>query len=341
MKKLLIAAACVAAVVAAVSCGRKSTEAVEQPEYLCIAYAHETDGPLPPADMVTAINYLAAYPNETSDGLRIVNEARLRQILDLKKENPALNVILSFGGAGAGSTGWSEMVCNDSLRASFVADCKRVTEQFGLDGLDFDWEFPHTQAELDGYIALFRDVREVLGRDKIVTAAAGFWGNGFDLKEAMKYLDYINLMTYDMGWQAPYHHTSLRRSELSGVCTVEEALDSCLSKGVDYKDIVLGLAFYGRGDGKNFKNWTDYRDIVSRDLDAERMTELWDSVACVPYIVDSLGTLIIGYENPQSLKIKCDYIKEKGLRGGMYWRTETDNDAHDLTRAVAEGLMNR
>ncbi|MDE6702374.1 MAG: hypothetical protein K2K00_01705 [Muribaculaceae bacterium] len=338
MKKLLFTVACAATVLAVASCSRKASEVVaQQPEYLCIAYAHESDGPLPPADMVTGINYLAAYPNEAGDGLRIVNIPRLMKILKLKEENPELKVVLSFGGAGAGSTGWTEMVCNDSLRASFVADCKRVTEQYGLDGLDFDWEFPHTQEELDGYISLFKEVRESLGDEKLVTAAAGFWGNGFDLKEAMKYLDYINLMTYDMGWQAPYHHTSLHRSDLSGVCTVDEALDSCLSKGVEYKDIVLGLAFYGRGDGKNFKAWTDYRDIALR----EGMEERWDSVACVPYIVDSLGTLIIGYENPQSLKIKCDYIKEKGLRGGMYWRTEEDADDHQLTRAVAEGLMGR
>ena len=58
----------------------------------------------------------------------------------------------------------------------------------------------------------FSDVRNALGRDKVVSAAAGFFGNGFDMREAMKYLDYVNLMTYDMGWQAPHHHTALRRS---------------------------------------------------------------------------------------------------------------------------------
>ena len=339
MKKLLFTVACVVAAIAVVSCGRKASEAAMQPEYLCIAYAYEGDGPLPPADMVTGINYLAAYPNETADGLRIANIPRLQQILDLKKENPDLKVVLSLGGAGAGSAGWSEMVLSDSLRGAFVADCKRVTDLYGLDGLDFDWEFPQTPEERDGYVALFRDVREARGDVKIVTSAVGFRGNGFDLREAMKYLDYINLMTYDMGWQAPYHHTSLRRSELSGVSTVEEALDSCLSKGLELKDIVLGLAFYGRGNGKDFKQWTDYRDIIARDLSAEGMEERWDSVACVPYIVDSLGTLVVGYENPQSLKIKCDYIKERGLKGGMYWRAELDATDYQLTRTVAEELI--
>lgn len=342
MKKLLFTIFGIAAAVTAfIACSGSKNVASEEPGYLCIAYAWEADGPLPPADMVTGINYLAATPNATSDGVKLNNERRLRKILELKKENPELKVILSFGGADAGSGGWPEMVTNDSLRMSFAEDCKRLVDQYGLDGVDFDWEFPQTPEQWDGYNKLFRDVRQVLGNDKIVSAAAGFWGNDFDYPEAMKYLDYVNLMTYDMGWQAPYHHTSLCRSDLSGVSTIEESLDSFMSKGLEYKDMVLGLAFYGRGDGRNFSNWTDYRDIIKRDLAAEGMEQRWDSIACVPYIVDSLGTLIVGFEDPRSLKIKCDYIKEKGLKGGMYWRTELDNDSLDLTRTVAHELMGR
>ena len=43
----------------------------------------------------------------------------------------------------------------------------------------------------------------------------------------------------------------------------------------------------------------------------------------------------------KSLKIKCDYIKEKGLRGGMYWRSELDDDSMSLTRTVAGELLGR
>lgn len=323
--------------------GDNDSQAADTTEhkYDCIAYAWEADGPLPPADMVTAINYLAGYPNETHDGIDLHNPQRLQQIVLLKKINPNLKVILSMGGAGAGSGGWSEMTGNAEHRKAFVADCKRVVDQYGLDGVDFDWEFPASAEEEANYISLFKEVREALGNDKVVSAAAGFLGNGFDMKEAMKYLDYVNMMTYDMGWQAPYHHTALRRSPLAGVSTVEEALEAFKNKGLDYKDMVLGLAFYGRGDDKNFKGWTDYRDIVSRDLKAEGMEMRWDSIACVPYIVDSNGELIIGFDNPESLKIKCDFIKEKGLRGGMYWRTEHDTDDHELTRTVAAELIGK
>lgn len=311
----------------------------QKPEYECIAYAWEADDSLPPADMVTAINYLGAYPNETHDGIDLHNPQRLNRITQLKTANPDLKVILSMGGAGSG--GWAEMTGDSTLRKAFVADCKRTVALYGLDGVDFDWEFPASPEEEANYISLFKEVREALGDDKIVSAAAGFLGNGFDMREAMKYLDYVNLMTYDMGWQAPYHHTALRRSPLAGVSTVEEAIEAFREKGLDYKDMVLGLAFYGRGNGKEFTDWTDYRDIVSRDLAAEGMELRWDSIACVPYIVDREGTLIVGFDNPESLKIKCDLIKEKGMRGGMYWRTEHDTDDHRLTRAVAHELMGK
>lgn len=304
--------------------------------YLCIAYVWEDDGPLPKADLVTTINFLAASPNSEHNGVYIHNEPRLRSLLELKNENPDLKVVLSMGGADA-TAGWAEMLADESLRKAFVADCVRLIDLYGLDGFDFDWEFPSNDAERANYVTLFKELREAVGTDKLVTAAAGFGGYGFDLKEAMNYLDYINLMSYDMGWQAPYHHTALRRSELAGVCTIEETVDSCLKKGINYNDIVLGLAFYGRGDNDNFKSWTDYREIAPR----EGMEERWDSIACVPYIVDSEGRLIIGYDNPRSLKIKCDYIKEKGLRGGMYWRAELDNENLDLTRTVARELMGK
>ena len=84
----------------AVACGNKTADKHNEPEYECIAYVWEADGQLPPADKVTAINYLAAYPNDTHDGVSIHNEPRLLQILDLKKTNPDLKVLLSMGGAG-------------------------------------------------------------------------------------------------------------------------------------------------------------------------------------------------------------------------------------------------
>ena len=93
------------------------------------------------------------------------------------------------------------------------------------------------------------------------------------------------------------------------------------------------MPFYGRG-GKILSN-RDYRKI---DFDGE-YTEQWNDTAKVPYLVNNEGTLVLGFDNVRSLTIKCEYILEKGLLGGMYWEYAGDNDNADLARTVYETIM--
>ena len=70
-------------------------------------------------------------------GIRIDNEPRLQMVWGCVKET-SLKVLLSVGGWG--SSRFSEMAQTDSTRMAFAADCKRVIDQFDLDGIDIDWE---------------------------------------------------------------------------------------------------------------------------------------------------------------------------------------------------------
>lgn len=335
MKKLIFGALILAvATCLAVSCGSSKT-AVEKP--LVVAYVWSGDDKLPDPEMVTTINYAFAYPDSTLTGVRVDNPRRLLQTIALKKQNPELKVTLSFGGNCY--NGYPQLAASDSLRKAFAASCRSLVDSIGLDGIDFDWEFPGTEGgtpdDPANFVLLIKELRNALGPDRLLTIAGGATACGLIIPDLVPYVDYIMTMSYDMGWQAPYHHTALRRSPLAGVFTLEESLDSFLLRGLPPEKLVVGLAFYGRGNDKDFKGWVDYKDIAPR----EGMTELWDSVACVPYIVDSLGTLVVGYENPRSLEIKCDYIKEHKYRGAMYWRVETDTDSLELARTVARCML--
>lgn len=337
MKKPFFMALAIAAIaVASHSCNTEKTDGsaavTDGHGYDVVAYVWDGDEALPRPEHVTGINYAFAVLNDTHDKLVINNEERFRKVIDLKQQKPELKIMLSLGGSGA--MGFSEMAADSLKRRSIAGDCARIIHQYGIDGIDVDWEFPGdengTPEDLPNFALLIKDIRDSIGADRILSVAPGM-----NMPDVMNMVDYLNIMAYDLGPQAPYHHTPLYRSEHTGWHSVDELIEHCFAQGVPPEKILLGLGFYGRGDGVNFKEWTAYKDIVVTD----RQTVEWDSVACVPYVADLDGNLVIGYDSPRSLEIKCDYIKEKGLRGAMYWRTELDADFRPLARKVAESLL--
>lgn len=58
---------------------------------------------------------------------------------------------------------------------------------------------------------------------------------------------------------------------------------------------------------------------------------------------EEIGCVIVSTRHNLHAPILIEslYIKEKGLKGGMYWRTELDTDSFDLTNAVARELLGR
>ena len=163
---------------------------------------------------MTHINYAFGHVNETFNGVRIDNPDRLRMIVGLKAQNPALKVMLSVGGWGSGR--FSEMAATSENRLSFARDCKRVVDEFGLDGIDIDWEYPtQSQAKIssspddtENFTLLMRDLRKILGKRSLITAATVSTANYIDFRSCVQYMDFVNVMAYDMGGNRG-HHASL------------------------------------------------------------------------------------------------------------------------------------
>lgn len=278
-----------------------------------------------------------AQINDQYNGLVLPADAFMRKCAALKESYPDLKVLLSIGGANA--YGFSEMAADSLKRLSFAKDCKRVVEEYGIDGIDVDWEVPGNWNELlceDWYnnVKMLRDIRAQIGVDKVLTIASPSNLAGIMVDRVLPYIDFINVMSYDMG-AAPHHHTAMYRSDKAGCATVEETLKFYIDRGVPKNKIVMGLAFYGRSDNISYPGWTEYGKLQLREGD----TEHWDDIAKVPYITDSEGNLVLGYENPRSLEIKCNYIKEQGLRGAMYWRYANDDEHGSLRRTVARCML--
>lgn len=329
-----------------VSCGSvKSGEevvAASRDSKVVVAYVTSWSEVMPDPQYMTHINYAFGHVNESFNGVKIDNEERLRQIVDLRKQKPELKVLLSIGGWGSGR--FSEMAANDEYRRAFAADCDRVVKEFALDGIDIDWEYPTSSManissspdDTENFTLLMQDIRAAIGNEKELTLATVASARYIDFKAILPSVDFVNIMAHDMA-SAPKHHSALYPSGHSGDITSDGAVTAHLKAGVPPSKLVMGMPFYGRG-GDGYPSFQDYNKVGNTDT---QYTEKWDEVAQVPYLADKNDTLVFGFENPRSLAIKCQYILDKDLLGGMYWDYSGDNEQGDLRRTVAENLLGK
>ena len=309
-------------------------------ETVIVGYAVYWESTMPDPTLLTHINYAFAHIKNDFETLDIKSESRLSQIVALKKKKAGLKVLLSVGGWEAGN--FSEMAASETHRKKFCQNCLAAVTKFGLDGIDIDWEYPTSSAagissspdDTKNFTLLMQDLRETLGKDRLLTMASASNAKYVDFKEAVPYMNFVNVMTYDMG-DPPKHNSALfRSSKASESC--EESVNKHISAGVPREKVVLGIPFYGHGDGKAFEDYVDFKDIV---IDKNKYGMMWDDIAQVPYVSDATGKMVLTYDNERSVGLKAEYVTANGLAGAMYWNIEADNASFALGHAVASRLL--
>lgn len=303
-----------------------------------VAYVTSWSSIMPDPQYMTHINYAFGHVSESFDGVGISNPERLSEIAGLKKTNPDLKVMLSIGGWGSGR--FSEMAADPKLRKAFAKDCSRVVKQYGLDGIDIDWEYPTSNSagissspdDTKNFTELMKDIRKAIGKKKLLTLATVCSGEFIDFPAIMPYVDFVNVMSYDMGG-GERHHAGLYKSEHTGHYTADAAVESHLKAGVPAGKLVMGVPFYGRGTLKGFGDY-------GRMKLPEGCSEIWDNTAKVPFFKnDSDNKMVFGFDNARSLSMKCDYINDRGLRGAMYWDYSGDDEKNTLRSTVANKIL--
>lgn len=299
-----------------------------------VGYVTSWGDRMPDPRLATHLNYAFGHVTDSFDSVRIDNPERLRAIVALKETNPHLQVLLSVGGWGSGK--FSEMASDTELRQSFANNCKKAIDEYSLDGIDIDWEYPTSSAagissspdDTRNFTLLMQVLRDTIGPDRLLTFADYADTTYVNYREVLPYINFINLMTYDMA-DPPQHHSALYRSDIAGPLTVSEAIDHHLAAGVPLSQLVMGMPFYGRAS-KDYKGQRPFGKLKTDSL----YTEQWDSIALVPCLVDKEGRMVLAHENVNSITHKCNYIIEKGLLGAMYWDSDDDDESFTLSRTI-------
>lgn len=310
--------------------------------FIIVGYAYADSGALPDPELVTHINFSFAKINDDFETLSIRSskQKRLKQIVGLKSKNPELKVLLSVGGWGAGN--FSEMAADETHRLNFCKNCLKAVQEYKLDGIDIDWEYPTSSSagisssgeDTKNFTLLMRDLRQTLGTGKLLTMASEASAGYVDWGSVLQYLDFVNIMSYDMG-RPPTHNAALYKSSKTKMSCVE-AVEKHHKAGIPYNKMTLGMAFFGRVDRTILTgDEMDYNEIIG----LTGFTKRWDDQAKVPYLTDANGTMVLSYDDEQSIGLKAEYVKSNGLLGAMYWDIEADDDNRTLGKAVASRLI--
>ena len=295
------------------------------------------------------------------------------QLRKLKAANPSLKTMISIGG-WTWSENFAAAAATDASRKAFASSCVTFMKQYGFDGIDIDWEYPvsgglnaGTPADKQNYTALLREFRTELNAEEAkdsrtysLSIAAPAGPSIIPNLESAKIggvLDWMNLMSYDFhgSWDSITGHNApmtVGPKDTAAGFSITDAVDSYLKTGFPAAKLVLGVPFYGRGwenvgpnasglyqsgTAASVGTWEkgvfDYSDIKSNYLPS--MTRSWDASAQVPYLYDPARRLWISYDDAQSMKIKADYIKAKGLGGAMIWEITGDRSQELLDTLVS------
>lgn len=336
---------------------------------IVLAYFTEYTEVLPEVSLLTHINYAhGRFANpSTGDGGIVITESKkapIKDVVALKSVNPRLKVCLMIGGWGGHADGFSMMARDAAKRTAFCQSVKSLLDKHKLDGVDIDWEYPTQSADNEtgadpsdtqNFNLVLKELRETLGQDKIISFASSSSARYVDWPNAMKYLDYVNVMTYDMGAAPNGHNSPLHKSAKFNHRSWDESVKAHEDGGVPRERMVMGVPFYGKAEKnpaegtKIFEYSVRYYEIPDilnkgkykgKDL-VRPVTRAWEPSSMVPYLIDAAGKNVLSYDDPESVSAKGSYVRANGMLGAMFWEYRCDTDDHALLKALVKSIYNK
>jgi GH18 family chitinase len=261
---------------------------------------------------LTHINYSFIRPT-TTGGLTAVDQPAKLQDIVSRAHAAGVKVGIAVGGwSDLNNQDFQSMAANASYRAAFINNLVNLCNQYGLDGVDIDWEYPSDGADPANFSTLMTELGNAMhSRGKFLTAAVaalGYNANGVQAP-VFSAVDFLNLMVYDGGNgadHAPYSYAV-------------NSIDYWIGRGLPASKAVLGVPFYARPSFKSFRTLlaegaSPNADVFNGDY----------------------------YNGIPTIKSKTNLAFDRNLGGIMFWELSQDAiGANSLVSAIKEVVDQR
>lgn len=128
------------------------------------------------------------------------------------------------------------------------------------------------------------------------------------------------------------------------------------SFGSDFETTQEAMISVTNDDGNTGNGQVQFRQLVSQgaltrntpDADGDihgplyigggGFTRYWDECSSTPFLRSESAGQVITYDDPESLSMKADFVKQMGMLGVNMFDVHGDTDAWDLIDSVRNGL---
>ncbi|CAM4403433.1 glycoside hydrolase family 18 protein [Paenibacillus tarimensis] len=294
------------------------------------------------------------------------------QLLKLKQRYPHLKTFISVGG-WSWSGRFSDAALTDASRTVFANSAVEFIVKYGFDGVDIDWEYPvvggapggvNRPEDKQNFTLLMQKLREKLdeqgardGKRYLLSFAGGagaYYANNVELAKLQSYADFVNIMSYDIhgpwdtrtGLNAPLYKDPA--SVFAGATSVHDTVQLYIRSGVPAAKVVMGVAFYGykydnaaNVNGGLYQTYSGSAAVTYSEITANYLNKgyvrYFHKDSLVPYLFN--GSSFITYDDPESMRIKGEYVRNQSLGGAMIWALSQDSVSGELLQALHTGIQ--
>ena len=323
------------------------------------------------------VYYAFIVPNDDGS-VYFQNEAYLEEVKELKNHN--VRILGCVNGVGSDtSQAFKTITASATLRKTFINNLMNLVEKHNLDGLDLDWEAVSSSLKpvASQYNKLCEELRAEMtlrqdegGSPYLLTMAvpASSYGTAtdrFDFVTLNKYVDYINIMSYDLNDTAKATHLSPLYTSTKdngyGFGAVY-GVNRISSLGFDKNKLIIGCAGYGKaykvssgigtyptlgtsatltqisGYDGSFKSGTVYGSTINQLIKTGRYkqyTEVSSNGKVVgSYLYSATDNIFITFDSKEAVMAKYEYAKSIGV-GMMCW-AYTEDTSDTVINAIYE-----